>query len=338
MAAVGTLLISGWRYALGFSAITGALIAGGVLVGQHVTDGWFWVYIYKLHQGHSTDWAKVWKLTPLELLYHSALLWFVGVCWAAVGVAARRVSKTLVFWMLAALCGLATSAVSSATQGAYDNAYIPGVFFVVAFAAAAAVELPALAAGRPEGPGCGPHRRLWGSARPVVRPQFSRVLGLMLLSLLSAHILVHWFRTLPHRPTARLRAQAGRLISELRSLGPDVFVPYHPYYNVLAGGKGHMHIMGVNDAADWAKKITGDPARDRRIKADFRRSIFETFRQNRWSAVVFDRTYTHQLPGLRIRYRLRRDLLRWDASPPVLTGNPCRPRYVWLPARRRDLK
>lgn len=330
-AAVGTLLVSGWRHALLFVGVAGLLTVGGVLLAQQLTDGWFWVYVYRLHQGHQTDWMKVWKLTPLRLIHHSAPLWVAAIGCAAVAVSFRRASKVLVFWTLAGLCGLVTSALGSATQGAYENAYIPGVYFAAALAAVASVELPALAARAPARSIGGPHRWTWGRDRGRFRQGVCRAAGLCVLSLLAAQILIHWFRAAEHVPDPTLRAQARRFLSQIQRLGPEVFVPYHPYYNVLAGGKGHLHIMGVNDVHDWARKITGNPERDRRIKSAFRRSVREAFAKRRWTAVIHDRTYTHQLFGLRRHYRLDGDLLREDASPRMLTGNPCSPRYVWGP-------
>jgi hypothetical protein len=89
--------------------------------------------------------------------------------------------------------------------------------------------------------------------------------------------------------------------------------------------------MGINDIYTWAKNITDDRQTDRRIKRALRRSIRRSFARRRWSAVIHDRTYTHQLFGLRIYYRRTEDLARGDRAPPMLTGNPCRPRWVWRP-------
>ena len=230
--------------------------------------------------------------------------------------------------MLAAGCAVATAAVGSATQGAYDNAYIPAIYFGALFAAVSAVELPATLSGHPSA-----GTEVWGSVR-ARRPHLTRVLTVATLSLLAVQILFHWFPSRPHRPSWKQTARARRFIAVLRTLGPKVFVPYHPYYNVMAGGQGHTHIMGVNDAMAWAKRITGDPARDRKIKAAFRRSIYQSFRKGRWSAVIHDRTWTHQLPGLRFNYVRDRDLLRQDAAPRMLTGNPCAPRFIWVPVHR----
>jgi hypothetical protein len=110
-----------------------------------------------------------------------------------------------------------------------------------------------------------------------------------------------------------------------------MFVPCHPFYSVLAGGRGHLHIMGVNDVYSWPRTITSDPGRDTAIKDRFRESVMSSFRSKRWKMVIQDDCFTPRLFGLKRYYRLVEDLARSGKAPRSLTGYLCAPRYVWVP-------
>jgi len=327
-AAASVALASGVKRGLAFAGVAFGSTTAAILAGQWLTDGWLWIYIYRLHQGHETLSERIWPETPLVLLdYGLVLLVPVAAC-LALAALRRRLSPGLFHWASMAGAGLATSAVASATQGAYDNAYIPAVYFGALLSAACVVELPALVAGLGASAD--------GAARSPGRPRGPRagslrVVGLLGLALLSAHLVVRWPDPSPHVPGPQDRAAAGRLLAYLTAQGPDVFVPCHPFYSVLAGGRGHLHVMGVNDVYAWPRSITSDPARDAAIKDRFRESVASSFRSRRWTMVVLDDCSTPRLFGLHTYYRLVEDLARGGRAPRSLTGYPCAPRHVWVP-------
>jgi hypothetical protein len=227
-----------------------------------------------------------------------------------------------------AAAGLATAAVGSATQGAYDNAYIPAVYFGALLAAACAVELPALAARlRPSTDGV-----VWSIGEsPGTWRGSLRVFSLLGLGLLSAHAMIRWLDPSPHVPNPQDRAAASSLLAYLTEQGPELFVPCHPFYSVLAGGRGHLHVMGINDVYAWPRAITSDHARDAAIKEHFRTSVMRSLESGRWKRVILDDCATPRLFGLERYYTLVEDLARSGKSPRSLTGYPCAPRYVWVP-------
>jgi hypothetical protein len=327
-AAAAVALTSGIKRGLAFSAVAFGSTAMAILVGQHLTDGWLWIYIYRLHQSHETLVEKIWPETPYILFdYGFMLLVPVAAC-LLLAAFRRRLSRGLLYWTLMAATGLVTAAVGSATQGAYDNAYIPAVYFGALLSAVCVVELPALAAGLRASTD-GAVRAAGGRHRPWLGAL--RALGLLGLGLLSAHALIRWPDCSPLLPSQQDRAEAGRLLAYLVEQGPEVFVPCHPYYNVLAGGSGHLHIMGINDVYRWPRTITSDPGRDAAIKDRFRRSVRDSFRSRRWRMVIQDDCATPRLFGLNTYYRLVDDLARSGKAPRSLTGYPCAPRYVWVP-------
>jgi hypothetical protein len=327
-AGVAVALTSGLRRGLLFSAAALGATASAILVGQRLTDGWLWIYIYRLHQGHETRAERIWPETPAILLDYGFVLLVPVAAWLLLAAFRRRLSRGVVYWAAMAATGVATSAVASATEGAYDNAYVPAVYFGALLAAACVVEAAALAAGLAPSTG----RAAWSLGGGDVRWRGSlRGFAFAGLGLLCAHAAIRWLDPSPHVPSREDRAQAGRLLDYLAGQGGEIFVPSHPYYSVLAGGRGHLHVMGLNDAYVWARTITSDPARDAAIKERFRASVLESFRSRRWKAVVLDDCPTPRLFGLHTHYRPAEDLALAGRAPRSLTGYPCTPREVWVP-------
>jgi hypothetical protein len=327
-AAAAVALTSGIKRGLVFSAVAFGSTTTAILVGQYLTDGWLWIYIYRLHQSHEILFERIWPETPRILFdYGFMLLLPIAACLVLVAFR-RRLSVRLFYWASMAATGLATTAVGSATEGAYDNAYIPAVYFGALLSAACAVELPALAADL----GATTDGAVWSiGERPSPRLGSLRIFSLLGLVLLSAHAMIRWLDPSPHVPNPQDRAEARRLLAYLTEQGPEILVPCHPFYNVLAGGRGHFHVMGMNDVYSWPRTITSDPGRDAAIKDRFRESVMSSLRSKRWKMVIQDDCSTPRLFGLDRYYRLVDDLARSGKAPRSLTGYPCAPRDVWVP-------
>ena len=333
-AAASVTLTSGIKRGLVFAAVVFGSATAAILAGQYMTDGWLWIYIHRLHQGHETLFERIWPETPRILFdYGFALLFPIAACFLLAAFK-RRLSLRLFHWACMAVTGLATAAVGSATQGAYDNAYIPAVYFGALLSAACVVELPALAAGL----GASTSDAVWSFGDPHGSWRGSlRAIGLLGLGILSAHAMIRWLDPSPHVPSRQDRAEAGRLLAYLTEQGPEVFVPCHPFYSVLAGGRGHLHVMGLNDVYFWPRAITSDPARDTAIRDRFRESVMSSFRSRRWKSVIQDDCATSRLFGLDRYYRPVEDLARSGRAPRSLTGYPCKPRYVWVPREEGEV-
>ncbi|MFO7563488.1 MAG: glycosyltransferase family 87 protein [Enhygromyxa sp.] len=154
-----------WIYAGTIAVIDG----GGVLLGQWLTEGWLWTWIYEMHQSHEFNHERFEKKT-WGMFIHAApfvaalLLALLGV---GLGLALRRVRQTArlvaargpldgrarawtratwlglravagpIYWGIFAAAGLLVSALGYSTQFAEPNAFIPGVCFGAAFLAVA---------------------------------------------------------------------------------------------------------------------------------------------------------------------------------------------------------
>jgi hypothetical protein len=224
-----------------------------------------------------------------------------------------------------AATGLVTSAVSSATQGAYDNAYIPAVYFGALLAAACTVELAALAAKLAPSNGWA----VWSMReRPSRRLGSLRLVSVLGLGLLASHAMIRWMDPSPYVPSREDRAAAGRLLAYLAVQGPEIFVPCHPFYSVQAGGRGHLHAMGLNDVYAWPH---ADPEGSAAMREHLRASVMSSLKSRRWKVIVDDDCFTPRLFGLNAYYHRVEDLALSGRSPRSITGYPCAPRYVWLP-------
>lgn len=353
-------LLLRWRL-LPVLVVTVGVVAGlGTLAYDGATNGWFWFYVYDLHQSHRTDSEYLWTRAPSHLWQHARWLYLgcgaAAVLWGFAAVVRRRLAPHGPLWLLGGLAGVAAAVVGRSTQWAFDNAYIPGVVVPAIFCAVAAAEarglLLAAAATEPTG---------W-RARVLARPRLLVACVWVPVMLLGIQVLATGRPDVRrYVPDRKQRAQAARFLVELRALGRqgEVLVPYHPYYSVLAGGRGHGHIMNVNDV-NWTRPTTrgglgGDAkARRRRVLGARRRllrSLRQALRSDRFVAVIHDRNlvrrwirrgpravlrphgaYAAQLPGLTTYFRPESDLAGRRSAPRTLSGNPSAPRYVW---RRR---
>jgi len=340
--------------------ITVGVVAGlGTLAYDGASGGWFWFYVFDLHQSHRTDASFVWSKAPRHLWQHARWL-YLGcgaalLIWTFAAVLRRRLAPHAPVWLLGALAGVVASTVGRSTQWAFDNAYIPGVVLPAIFCAVAAAEARGLLAA---GQGAVEGAVGW-RARVLARWRLLAVVVWAPVVLAGIQVLATGLpKTRRWVPDSRQRAEARRFLTELRRLGSEgeVLVPYHSYYSVLAGGRGHGHIMNVNDVA-WTRPSTqggllGDaPKRRARVQKARRgllRSIRAALRSGRFVAVIHDRNvvrswtrqgqravlrphgaYLAQLPGLTTYYRPELDLAWRSAAPRTLSGNPAAPRFVW---------
>ncbi len=340
--------------------ITVGVVAGlGTLAYDRITDGWFWFYIYDLHQSHQTDSTFVWSKAPRHLWLHARWLYLgcgaAVILWTFAAVYRRRLAPHAPLWLMGAVAGVAAATVGRSTQWAFDNAYIPGVVLPAIFCAVAAAEARGLLASGAGSASDASGWRAWVDARPGLAAACAWVpVALVGIQVLATGVPEsrRWV------PDPQQRSEARRFLVQLQRLGREgeVLVPYHPYYSVLAGGPGHGHIMNVNDVG-WTRRgagggLLGDASKRRsKVLAARRslvRSIRSSLRSDRFVAVIHDRNvvrrwtrrgqravlrphgaYLAQLPGLTTHFRLEMDLAWLRAAPRTLSGNPSAPRFVW---------
>lgn len=275
-----------WIYAGTIAAICG----GGVLIGQQLTDGWLWVWIYETHQTHAFNDERFERKTWGMFVHSAPFLAAMAVAlvsaelgklwhWTA-GMRQRldartsarerpmlvrvavdlwdglQIARGRLYWGIFAAAGLLVSALGYSTQFAEPNAFLPGITFG---AAALAVALPDAS--------LRPSRRVAVfeglclvavSAQMVfalaVEPMYQPIQDRGLRAgLPDSYAWQDPGRTIP---SAKQRADARALrdwIEARRETEGELLAIHRPWWSVLAGGPGHVGAMGINDVSPEAR-------------------------------------------------------------------------------------
>src|SRR5439155_26411407 len=126
------------------------------------SHGWFWTYVYQLHQSHPFRPDTLHSTPPL--LWHHGWPVLLALCLATVGLAlgGRLRRQDAILWG-GAPGGIVSGVLGFATMWAWFNAYIPAVAFPAFAAAVLTPRLVAHAAAT---------RRIGAAARAAARALF----------------------------------------------------------------------------------------------------------------------------------------------------------------------
>ena len=297
-------LIISWRRLPLYVAVVGLVAGGTVLAWNHVSDGWFWKYIYEMHQGHDFYWDRIWPVTEKKLLEFFPVVGAVLGVWLLAAPVAWIVRKRLngrtLYWFMVALCGVAISAVGYATQWASFNAFIPGLLFPGAFAALAAGDLTRKVAGQ------------GGTVRSIL----ACVTGLVLGGALSWQLYTQRYETAPHLPDERDLRTGSELIRRLQGISGQVLMPYHPYYPYLAGKRPSYPQMGINDVT--------------RAGYSFPDDVIQRVESGYYAAVILDNPPAGRYDFIFSKYKLGH-YFPWKSVPRPITGYKVKPTYMFVP-------
>ena len=240
IATVGVVLLFTRRHTVPAYLAGLTLAAVPAFLWAHLSSGgWFWTYIFGLHQRHEFDASRAFLWTPLRV----ALLTGPGlvlVPWAL----ARRRSPAVVYTAAVAAAAVVASSLAAGLDWSYFNVLIPGVFFTALAVGVAASALD-------------------GSATPGARAD-PRVAWLLAGSIASAPggLVALMARMMPEDarvalevplgydlrsfvPSASDRAKGDALIARLRATPGEVFVPFHSFYGHLAGKRTYLHYASL---------------------------------------------------------------------------------------------
>lgn len=318
--AVLALLVARPRRGLLMGATTAVVTTVGILLLQRATGGWFWKYVFGLHQRSDFDpWLGL-VAAPLRVV----LLLGPALVLVPLALAARRggdASRPVAHRDGALLAALATFAAAmvatirgSGPPWGYANAFIPAVFFggvLLAVAAArvsgrrAAATAPALLALSVAG---APGGLVWAADRLWPQAGLALPLG---------------YDPRAFVPTAADRLKGDLVVARVRAAAGPVFVPFHPLYARRAGKQASLHAQNLADIN--AIPDLGTP-----------RELIEAIRGRTFGLIVLDvesegaaaeAEAMGQFPRLAGHYEVRE---RID-GPRVFSGLPVRPRLVLIP-------
>ncbi|WP_428266325.1 hypothetical protein [Haliangium sp.] len=318
------VLVWGWRRVPIYVAVAGVIGLGGTAIFNGLTDGWFWTYVFEVHQAHDFNmdrfylsFAHILGKFPLMSAAIAAGL----ATTAATALARRRQpagARSFLVWSLAFAVSCVVGAIGWGTQWAHFNAYMPAM---LTGGLAAGAALPALAAFVRRRRRSRPQARRLAWAVPMTA---AALLGVQLIVDVPAlgDGRLAWSLWSPARfiPSPRDEAAGEALIARLRELraGGDIYVPFHPWYARLAGQtEVYTHRMGLMDLRyDNRWQVEG---------------LSEAFRDRRFAAVILDnRPVGWEMPGLRASYRID-EVLPGTMRPRLYTGAKVVPETVWVP-------
>ena len=313
------LLLASWRRGLVYGAVAAVTLGLGLLLLNLTSDGWFWTYVYKLHQSHEFYPDRAFVKTPQHLWKLAGPLY---IAWLLSGLAllrARALHRSDAVHAAVSLGGFVSACIGFGTQWAHDNAFIPAIYFPAFTAALWTARLATQALPSENGsPAAADSEPTQGrtprtSTTPLTSTDTStstdtdtssltnsstsrphRRLSPVLVALSALALALQAVRTaLPDRrrlaPTPRDHTAARHFLTHLRSLEGPLFIPFHPYYTVLVGQPPHLHRMGVWDVT----AMLGRPA-----------GLDEALASGRFSHVVLDwKSQPGEWPTLAGRYR-----------------------------------
>ena len=287
-----------WAYAGTIALIDG----GGVLLGQWLTDGWLWTWIYEMHQSHAFNDERFSHKTWGMFMHAAPFL--AGLFMALLGVGlglgirrARQLRRLLrerdahdsvlrawlralwlglrairgpIYWGLLAAAALLVSALGYSTQFAEPNAFIPGVCFGAVFLA---VALPDSTLARGELASLVGLRRvleLLGLTLVALQLCFALAVEPMYQPIQSKGLrmgLAHsyaWQDPWRTIPSAAQRLRARALRTKIEALDGDSLLALHrPWWSIMAGGAGHVGSMGITDVTPDQRAALQQALRDR---------------------------------------------------------------------------
>jgi hypothetical protein len=285
-----------WAYAGTIAVIDG----GGVLLGQWLTDGWLWTWIYEMHQLHafnterfrSKTWGMFIHAAPALAMLLAVLL---GVGSGLAIRRARQLRRLLrehasgstpprtwlrgawlglrtvrgsIYWGVLAIAGFLVSALGYSTQFAEPNAFIPGVCFGAVFLA---VALPDSCLRRTDLAGVLGLRRAVESLGLIaigvqlifallVEPRYQPIQDRGLAGVRDSYAWQDPWRTIPR---SEQREQAGALRREIEALdGQRLLALHRPWWPILAGGSGHVGAMGITDVTPEQRAVLEQALRE----------------------------------------------------------------------------
>jgi hypothetical protein len=316
-----TLLVLNRRAIATYVVVAGAIGGGGAAILNAITDGWYWIYVFRVHQNHDTNIDRFGKSFLNIATKFPALTIFVLatlVCVVVFTIARGRLPRGaggFLYWAWVFACGCVIGALGWATQWAHYNAYIPAMTFGAITVGCAVIALV----------GCAEEVALERAPGVALRVG----VALIPLAVLGVNLWQARWNTAPLIPTPRERAAGDALIDRLRRIDGDVYVPAHPWYAVLAGKRPFVHRMGILDLTYRPPRgADKDPLPPR---AQTIEGLEASLRARRFGAVVMDdRCMPHEFPGLTRGYTMAEKIPR-GLSPRVVSGARTHPVQIWLP-------
>jgi hypothetical protein len=302
------VLVRNWRLVPAFVATAGILGLGCAWLLERSSHGWFWTYIYTVHQAHDFNMARFWGAFGEIVWQFPAMSAVIGITIATVVAATvkrRRLpsaSGPFLLWTWAFAVSCLVGALGIATQWSHHNAYMPALF------------TGALAAGAAVPAGLGAVHAMRGDR---ASDWVALLVALATALALSVQLVVAWWKPAAFIPTQADRDAGAALIARIHDVDGEVWIPSHPWYATLAGKRPWVHRMGMKDVTSGGKwRVAG---------------VIDMLRNHRFAAIFLDnRDVQSEFPAVG-RYYRRSDKIPRTERPHLYTGALIVPDSVWVP-------
>ena len=325
------VLVGNWRRVPAFVASAGLVGLGGTWLLDRASDGWFWTYVFEVHQTHhchptrfKEGFATMLGHFPMMTATIAVALVVVAVAWGWRRQRPPAVGALLVWsWVFAV--AVVVGAVGIATMWSVNNAFIPAM---VAGGIAAGAALPAL----------------HGAVTALRLPHAdlaARLVTYLAAAALAFELIFAWWSPRKFIPTQADREAGDRLVGMISEIDGEVFIPFHPWYGHLAGKRVYAHRMGVHDVRYKQRKREAECFFASSYgKPNWKvKGLPEVFTSHYFAAVIWDNrslASDSYFPGSTIigAYRLD-DNVPKGMRPKVRSGARVVPEQIWVPIRNQ---
>ncbi len=272
-----------------------ALCGTAILILDRLHQGWYSYYVFELPRGPQID------IAAARAFWTSDMISVIPI--ALVGVAFflaesfRRDRRSFFLWGAVTLGAVGAAWSGRAHAGGYNNVVIPA-YAVISVVFGLAVE----------------------SALAGARGRTLLIAGVYLLCITQFLRLA--YDPIMQVPTLADRRAGEEIVSAMKAIPGDVYMPYHGYLPVMAGKRSYAHAMAIFDVT----RGRGQGAKDSLIG-----EVIGAIREQRFAAVITD-TDVFAQPDLDAYYLRNPIDLADDIFYPV-TGMRTRPKYLCRPRR-----
>lgn len=255
-------VLTNWRRSLVFIAVVAAIVAGGTLVLDHVSGGWYGYYTRVLPQRHTFltgAWMEVLTgdiLAPLPIATVMAAF-YVYRCFSC------RFARTALFYPMMLMAMLGAAVAGRLNLGGYYNALFPGYAILAIVFGLAAHEFI----------------ELIGGSRALDRP----VRRIVLHAACLAQFGLLAYNPLLQVPSRDDRAAGQGLVEAVRKIEGEVFIPFHVDLASQAGKATCAQLVAMQDVLG----VFGDNTVDE-IGWGLIQETREAIRGGRFGVVILD--------------------------------------------------
>ena len=280
------------------AGVLACLIAIFSVVLQHVSNGWYYYYVYAMPKakGQYYGYLRVLAAFPTEMLkYWGVGLLLIGIFITMIRSREFKLRSVEGLWGLAVLSAIIQACMHRGDQMSGNNVLYPfSAIFAVFFSYA-----------------------VWcaRNERHALAPIFEWGLLIQLV------VFIFDPRSQPNMfPGAKDREAGDNFIRYLRSIPGDVVIPAHGFLGTLAGKQTHTHCQVENDVIVMRDSIA----------ADYRRLWQQAYDLHRFGAIIWDISPWHKpdsIPGYTLVGQLPSNMQVGSKMGPDIV----KPTYLYLP-------